>query len=67
MEEITKYSLEELRARKRKTQVEVAKEVNVSVTTYAKWEKKPGNIRISKFCELAQYFCVNITEIKIGG
>ena len=64
MEEI-KYSLRELRARKGVTQEAVANHLGIARITYSKWEKDPGQIMVSKIYELADYFNVNVEEIKI--
>ncbi|MGP1380883.1 MAG: helix-turn-helix transcriptional regulator [Dialister pneumosintes] len=60
-----KYSLKELRARINKTQSEVANDLGISTATYNSWEKDLSNVAISKVVALAQYFNVNLSEIKI--
>lgn len=60
-----KYSLRELRARKNKTQEEVAKSLGIATQTYNAWEKDISNVGISKVYALANYFGVKIDEIKI--
>lgn len=59
-----RYTLKELRARKNKTQAEVAGDLGVSVATYNAWERDVSNVAISKVYALAQYFGVTIDEIK---
>lgn len=58
-----KYSLKELRARKNKTQKEVASELGVSTTTYCAWESDVSNVAISKVQALAEYFGVALGQI----
>lgn len=60
-----KYSLRELRARKNKTQEEVAKSLGIATQTYSAWEKNISNVGISKVYALADYFGVRIDEIEI--
>ncbi len=60
-----KYSLRELRARKNKTQKEVAESLGIATQTYSAWEKDLSNVGISKVYALADYFGVEIDEIKI--
>nr|DAR82691.1 MAG TPA: helix-turn-helix domain protein [Caudoviricetes sp.] len=62
----TQYSMKELRARINKTQSEVASDIGVSTTTYNYWENNIGKISISKCVMLAEYFGVNIEELKIN-
>lgn len=57
------YSLKELRARKDVTQAEAAKALGVSTQTYNAWEKDVSVVSIAKFCQIAKYFGVSITEI----
>ena len=57
------YSVKELRARKNKTQAEVAKDLGISIQTYNAWEKDISNIAISKVTALARYFEVEIGDI----
>ena len=66
MEDITKYTLKELRARKNETQEEVAKKLGVSTTTYNAWEKDISNIAVSKVYAVAEYYGVTIDEIKFS-
>jgi transcriptional regulator with XRE-family HTH domain len=62
-----KYSLKELRARKNVTQVETAKAIGISVPAYIAWEKDASNVGISNIYALAEYFQVDIKEIKLRG
>ena len=58
------FTLRELRARKNKTQAEVAKDLGVSYQTYHAWEQDLSNVGISKVYALAEYFGVTIDQIK---
>lgn len=62
---LEKKSLKELRARKNKTQQQVAKDIGVSTSTYNSWEKYLGNVAISKCIILADYYEVPIEALKI--
>lgn len=57
------YSLRELRARKNKTQGQVAGDLGISVATYCAWEKDISNVAISKVQAVADYFGVTIGQI----
>lgn len=57
------YTLKELRARKDKTQTEVASDLGVSVQTYNAWEKDISNVGVSKVMAVAKYFGVEIGDI----
>lgn len=59
-----RFTLKELRARKDKTQIEVAKDIGISYQTYNAWEQDLSNVGISKVYGLANYFGVTIDEIK---
>jgi transcriptional regulator with XRE-family HTH domain len=59
-----KFTLKELRARKNKTQIQVAKDLGISYQTYNAWEQNLSNVGISKVYTLAEYFGVAIDEIK---
>lgn len=59
-----KFTLKELRARKDKTQIEVAKDLGIAYQTYNAWEQDLSNVGISKVYSLAKYFGVTIDEIK---
>ncbi len=62
---IQKYTLKELRARKNKTQEEVAKDMGVSCQTYNAWEKDISNVGVRKVYALAEYYGVTLDEIKL--
>lgn len=59
-----KFTLKELRARKNKTQKEVAKDLGISYQTYNAWEQDLSNVGISKVYALAKYYGVAIEEIE---
>jgi len=59
-----KYTLKELRARKDKTQKEVAADLGIAYQTYCAWEKDISNVAVSKVYALAKYFGVTIDEIE---
>lgn len=59
-----RFSLKELRARKNKTQREVAEDLGISYQTYNAWEQDLSNVGISKVYALAEYHSVTIDEIK---
>ena len=63
MDQKMMFSLKELRARKNKTQREVAADLGISVTTYCAWENDISNVAISKVSALADYFGVAIGQI----
>lgn len=63
MEPRMMFSLKELRARKNKTQREVAADLGISVATYCAWENDISNVAISKVSALADYFGVTIGQI----
>lgn len=65
MEEPRQYTLKELRARKNKTQEQVASDLGISPQTYNAWEKDISNIAVSKVIALANYFGVALGDIKI--
>lgn len=65
MEPIT-YSLRELRARKNKTQREVAADLGVSTTTYNAWENDISNVAIGKVIAVANYFGVAVGQISLS-
>lgn len=60
---IRQYSVKELRARKNKTQREVAKDLGISTQTYNAWEKDISKVKISKVQALAEYFGCQLSEI----
>lgn len=57
------YSLKELRARKNKTQEEVAKDLGISHQTYCAWEKDVSRVKVSKAYKIAKYFGVTLDEL----
>ena len=63
MPEPITYSLRELRARKRKTQEEVAKDLGISTATYCAWEKDISRVAVSKVQAVAEYFGVALGQI----
>lgn len=62
----TTFSLRELRARKDKTQHQVASDLGVSAATYCAWEKDISNVAVSKVQAVADYYGVTIGQISIG-
>lgn len=60
-----KFTLRELRARKNKTQEEVAKDLGIATATYNAWERDISNVAVSKVYAVAKYFGVSIDEIDI--
>ncbi len=61
--EPTTFSLRELRARKNKTQSQVAADLGISTTTYCGWEKDISRVAVSKVKAVADYFGVAISQI----
>lgn len=60
-----KFSLKELRARKKETQEEAAAALGVSPQTYLAWEKNISNVAIGKVLKVAEHFGVDLVEIEI--
>lgn len=60
------YSLKELRARKNKTQKQVASDLGVSAQTYCAWEKDLSMVAIGKVQALAKYYGVAIGQISFS-
>ena len=58
------YTLRELRARLKKTQEQVAKDLGISTQTYCAWEKDISNVAVSKVQSLANYYGVRLDQIK---
>lgn len=58
-------SLKELRARKNKTQAEVAKDLSISPQTYNSWENNPGIIKLSNLIKVCDYFEINISQLRV--
>lgn len=63
MSQPKQYSLKELRARKNKTQEQVAVDLGISPQTYNAWEKDISNVAVSKVIAVAEYFGVSLNEI----
>lgn len=63
MAEHISFSLRELRARKNKTQKQVAKDLGISATTYCAWENDISNVAISKVKAVADYYGVALSQI----
>ena len=57
------FTLKELRARKNMTQVQVARDLGVSVQTYNAWERDISNVAVSKVQAVAKYYGVTLGEI----
>lgn len=66
MTEPTTFSLRELRARKNKTQREVAADLGISTTTYCAWEKDISQVAVSKVQAVADYFGVALGQISFS-
>lgn len=64
--ERTQFTLKELRARKDKTQREVAADLGISTTTYNAWENDISNVSISKVQAVAEYFGVALGQISFS-
>lgn len=60
------FSLRELRARKNKTQKQVAADLGISTATYNAWENDISNVSISKVQAVANYFGVPIGQISFS-
>lgn len=58
-----RWSLEEIRRAKKKSQQELADVCGVHVNTYATWEKNPGKIPIDCAIKIADLFGMSIKEI----
>ena len=63
MVDVNTFSLRELRARKGKTQQQVANDLGISAATYCAWEKDVSNVAVGKVLVLANYFGVAIGQI----
>lgn len=61
--ESMKFSLKELRARHNLSQDDMAEKLGISRTTYSYWEKKPGNIAVSKAQKVADILQVTLDDI----
>ena len=62
----TTFSLRELRARKKKTQRQVASDLGVSVATYCAWENDISNVAVSKVQAVANYYGVPLGQISFA-
>lgn len=62
----TTFSLRELRARKNKTQRQVAKDLGISVATYNAWENDVSNVAVSKVQAVANYYGVPLGQISFA-
>lgn len=62
----TTFSLRELRARKNRTQKQVANDLGISVATYCAWENDISNVAVSKVQAVAEYYGVAIGQISFG-
>lgn len=60
-----KFSLRELRARKNKTQKQVAADLGISTATYCAWEKDISNVAIIRVQALADYHGVSLDQIAL--
>ena len=60
------FSLRELRARKNKTQRQVATDLGISTTTYCAWEKDISQVAVGKVQAVADYFGVTIGQISFS-
>lgn len=58
-----KYTLKELRARKNRTQEQVARDLGISPQTYNAWEKDISNVAVRKVQAVAKYYGVKLEEI----
>lgn len=62
----TKFSLKELRARKDKTQAEVAADLGISAQTYNAWERDISGVAVVKVQMVADYFGVALGQISFS-
>lgn len=58
-----RFTLKELRARKKWTQAETARELGVSTQTYNAWEKDISGVAVSKVQAVADLFGVTLSQI----
>ena len=61
----TTFSLHELRARKGKTQRQVAADLSISTATYCAWEKDLSQTAFIKVKALANYYGVSLDQIAL--
>lgn len=62
-----KLTPKELRGLHHKTQAEVARALNVHVTTYQRMEKNPETVRVCEGKILADFYGVKFEDIFFGG
>ena len=60
-----KFSIKELRVRFNLTQLQAAKEFEVSVELWRKWEHNPGKMPMRMAARVSERFGVTIDEILI--
>lgn len=60
------FSLRELRARKNKTQRQVAADLGISIATYCAWENDISNVAVSKVQAVADYYGVPLGQISLA-
>ena len=58
-----RYSLQELRARKKETQAQAAAALGVSVPTYASWENDLAGASFRNVMKVSQHFGVPLNEL----
>ena len=58
-----KKTVRELRTRKGLTQIEAAKALGITATTYAKWESNTSGLTIAKVRKLADLYGVTLDDI----
>lgn len=58
-----KKSIRELRIRKGLTQTEAAEALNITATTYAKWENRTSDLTIAKVKRMADLYGVTLDDI----
>ena len=58
-----KKSIRELRIRNGLTQTEAAEALNITATTYAKWENRTSDMNIAKVKRMADLYGVTLDDI----
>lgn len=58
-----RYTLRELRARKKWTQQDTAEKLGISTQTYNAWEKDISRVAVSKVNAVANLFGVTLSQI----
>ena len=58
-----KLTLEEWRRAKNKSQESVATALGVHVNTYRRWEDNPGEIKIDKAVQIADFLGISLDDI----